>query len=386
MSHEQALSAPPVATIEQVGVRKRRYRYDVLRVIAAICIIVFHFEAEFVSRGIGGSSPSHTGFALNMFGLHLSMGSLSICVFFMLSGMLSAKDIDNPSFKTWPYYRKRFLRLFIPFYIAYFVVYTVNILRGSVAFQVPAPYFLLTVFGLDGYLSSSFAPLSIPSFYLIGEWFFGALVVVTVLWPLIRWMLAKWSYVSLVVLFVLEILIPVIASHVGMIPDVLRYPTGCIATFTLGAVISKYRIKHATDRTALRKMWTLGLVMTVVAMCSTMVPGQYMGALRNQMLAAGIIIIVDFTGFRNKPSHQENNTGTHRLIVLLSDLSMYAFLFQHVIIVDVLNSVSGIADSNHGFSTIDYYCLMCFIIILVFAIAFVVSEFENAIRQKLRNR
>lgn len=368
--------------------RKRRYRYDVLRVIAAACIVIFHFEAEFIGRNIGGGAPSHTGFALNMFGLNLSLGSLSICVFFMLSGMLSAKDIDNPSFKVWPYYRKRFLRLFIPFYIAYFIVYTMNVLRGNVQFQIPAPYFLLTLVGLDGYLSSSFAPLSIPSFYLIGEWFFGALVVVTLLWPLVRWMLAKWSYASLAGLFALEIIVPLISARLGMIPDILRYPTGCVATFALGAVLSQWRMKHTSDRCALRNMWVLGFVLIIASLCSVLVPGQYVGPLRNQMLAAGVIVIIDFAGFgRTVFKHQAVAcTSLQRVIVLMSDLSMYAFLFQHVIIVDVLSSVSGTADANHGFQAIDYYSLMLFVIILVFAVAFVVSKFEKAIRYRLRSQ
>lgn len=44
-------------------------------------------------------------------------------------------------------------------------------------------YLLLTLFGMDGYMSYRYT----PNYYFIGEWFLGALILLYLCYPLLTW-------------------------------------------------------------------------------------------------------------------------------------------------------------------------------------------------------
>lgn len=132
-----------------------------------------------------------------------NMHIAKVCVglFFMISGaglMLSSKDKDD--FDLWDYYKKRFFRILVPFYLVYalylitFICLTGETLSSIYGDRNTHPLsFIFTLLGMDSYLSS----FGVPTFALgLGEWFLGALVLMYIVFPLIRWGLIKNKWIT----------------------------------------------------------------------------------------------------------------------------------------------------------------------------------------------
>ena len=68
--------------------------------------------------------------------------------------------------------------------------------------SVPAYRLLLTLVGMDGYFNMFF-----PTFFLIGEWFLSAILILYALYPLLNWRKKKGSVLTFPSLLALYILI-----------------------------------------------------------------------------------------------------------------------------------------------------------------------------------
>ncbi len=183
--------------MDRTGNQRKRSRIvfmDVLRVFAFVCIILFHFmitldlagQFSFVQRGIDWGTPN------------MHMATLGVGLFFMVSGAgLMISSERKWDLKT--YAKKRFLRIIIPFYIAYFLyvcfrVYTEHRLPFEPG--VPAWRFIFTILGLDGYLAVVYG--NGTTFSLgIGEWFLGCLLMMYVLFPILRKCMLKNKWLTL---------------------------------------------------------------------------------------------------------------------------------------------------------------------------------------------
>lgn len=154
---------------------KRIDEFDFIRAISAVGIAVGHFSIELQNYGI--DSPCHwlTYYPGGGFGW------LFVTIFFILSGAalryryteLHLKDIKL-------FYKKRWMSLFPSFYILWVFLYIRNAsFYGSLLYKGNPLKFLLTVFGLDGWLS-----YRVDNYAIIGEWFLGAIVVIYTSYPL----------------------------------------------------------------------------------------------------------------------------------------------------------------------------------------------------------
>lgn len=161
----------------------RKYGYDALRIACALAVCLYHYEVELLPSFGEGPAPRLTGLTTNLFGSGLNAGSLAVCLFFMLSGALSGKYLTQDDFSPKAYYRHRALRLLPPLWLSWLLVRAWGIVDGRASFSAPAWSLVLSVLGLDGYLQST---SDINTFYLVGEWFYGALVLVTLIWPAVR--------------------------------------------------------------------------------------------------------------------------------------------------------------------------------------------------------
>ncbi len=140
---------------------KRIDGIDELRGLLAIGIALFHFFAE---GHYYGSWATHNATA--------DWGSVIVYIFFIVSGICLYKS--NSVVRLPYFYYKRWKSIYPSFYIAWIVFYilrtaTTGSLNPDSASLWTIP---LTVFGVDGY----FLYLA-PNFYLIGEWFLGAIII-----------------------------------------------------------------------------------------------------------------------------------------------------------------------------------------------------------------
>ncbi len=188
---------------------KKRYNFlDVIRLLSMAGIVYYHLIVTLYLKGIRQLE------SVSILYENSNMHIAKVCVglFFMISGaglMLSTKDKEHFSYAE--YYKKRFFRILVPFYLVY-VLYLVTfiLLTGETLNSIYKDHnahplsIIFTLLGMDSYLSS----YGVGTFALgIGEWFLGALVLMYIIFPLLRWALLKNKWITLGVACVYYIVI-----------------------------------------------------------------------------------------------------------------------------------------------------------------------------------
>ena len=270
--------------------KKRLIAYDVLRIAAALMVLCFHFDAA-VPQYI--DAPTYPSPFVTGLGTHLLGGNVAVCIFFMLSGALSAKDIERDSFDVVAYWRKRASRLFVPFFLSWFLVVFARYLFQRRPFMgIPKSRLLLTATGLDGYLTG----FGVSCFGLVGEWFFGALVIVTAIWPVVRWALSRRYVPTLLALVVLELAaFGVCQAFIGdqgrAVMIAWRLPTTCLASYAAGAALLRFCGRLREGRPAVVRYGMVALLLLAGALFPY---GTAWGNIGYQLAAAGFFCTATF--------------------------------------------------------------------------------------------
>lgn len=156
--------------------------YDLLRIISSFLVVFYHM---LIQLHLDGLCPveSVNGWYENA---NMHIATLAVSLFFMLSGagltLSAGKGIELKA-----YYKGRFLRLLVPFYVVNLAFYALVLVKtghlpGVFSMGIPAWRYIFTLIGLDGWVLIH----GLPTFYnSIGEWFLGALIILTVLFPLL---------------------------------------------------------------------------------------------------------------------------------------------------------------------------------------------------------
>lgn len=170
---------------------------DVIRLLAMLGIVYYHMVFALYQTGIR-QLESVTNLFQNS---NMHIAKVSVGLFFMISGaglMLSTKDKEHFDLKG--YYKKRFFRVLVPFYLVYVIYLIIFILLtheplSNIYTSGATPFAIIyTLLGMDAYLSS----FGVATFSLgIGEWFLGALMIMYIIFPLLRWALLKNKWITL---------------------------------------------------------------------------------------------------------------------------------------------------------------------------------------------
>lgn len=149
---------------------------DVVRGLATLMIVAFHFEIELDSKGKNFFPRSLT------YWRSADWGGIAVFMFFILSGAVHYLKYSD-FLQAKKYYKSRLLSIFPMFYIAYALAAVAEIcLRGDTFTKGTAPWkAILTVIACDGYI-----PALNPTFYLVGEWFTTVILFIYLIFPLIR--------------------------------------------------------------------------------------------------------------------------------------------------------------------------------------------------------
>lgn len=153
-------------------VSRRIVGLDFVRFLAAFGVFLYHFSCATRSEWF---RQRFVNYANGIW------GGTFVGLFLMLSGALLYRrygdSIDVASF-----YRKRCRAIYPEFWLAFLAVYAKNAIEYRTPFFRGNPLLLILSFlGLDGYFL-----YRIPNYYLIGEWFLGAIVLLYLLFPLLR--------------------------------------------------------------------------------------------------------------------------------------------------------------------------------------------------------
>ena len=159
--------------------QERLFYLDFVRAIAAISIILTHFNAKYLY--LNPPAPEKAVITTRISNLYI--GDWGVSLFFIISGAaLMYVYADRCELKS--FYKKRFLSIYPMFWMAYIgafcFMFYVN--RSVIRSGIPKWRMLFSVLGLDGLLLSN----GVETYYILGEWFLGVIVMLYILFPLIR--------------------------------------------------------------------------------------------------------------------------------------------------------------------------------------------------------
>ena len=281
--------------------KQRLYGFDFVRVICTFGIFMFHFAVESESTFYGFYRHANGGW-----------GAIFNSLFLMLSGAMlyyNNEEVKNVG----KFYFKRWLAIFPAFYLAWFYFYIRNVMATKNLFYMGnRKSLLLTLFAQDGYLG-----FLGPNYYLVGEWFLGALVIIYLLYPLIVKVFNKVPFVTAGVLCIGWIwvyntdIFPVIPPQ-NLIT--------CTFAFVLGMIIIRYRDKLLNNKWIVLVSAAITLVLLFVRI-----------PLEENM--TGLIMAF----FAMIALYNLGKLIVSKVIIFLSGLSYPFFLLHHQLIVKYMH-------------------------------------------------
>lgn len=155
--------------------KPRLFYLDWIRAIAAILIVVTHFNNPYLEP---------TRFFVNRpFGIYI--GGLGVSLFLIISGaalMYNYGDRESLDLRT--FYTKRAKTLYPMFWVAFVVANILLFIRNNGYIFVPRHKItaIFSLFGMDGYASA----FGVGTFYTLGEWFLGFIILFYIVFPLLR--------------------------------------------------------------------------------------------------------------------------------------------------------------------------------------------------------
>ena len=287
----------------------RIWECDFIRAICAIGIILYHSACYSAAENYHFLPPLSSG----------NWGNTLVTIFFVLSGAMlykNNKQIDSVG----RFYFKRWKSLFPMFYIAFLGFYLLNVVRLKSFFYVGNPKtLLLSVLGLDGYLVGI-----IPNYYILGEWFLGAIIILYLLYPLVLWIFRKCDWVltvGLILLFLFQ-------AHTDVfIIDGFTNIISCLVSFEIGMIIMKYHV------------WENKIIIifsVLVTVCIMFISLPFNHNLASHLLGISLFFVLFYIG-------KIMRFGVVRKVIgFISDLSYPIFLLQHLVVWHVLSRINPV--------------------------------------------
>ena len=158
-------------------------------------ILIFHFLTEIESHQLLANPDAFRvgGVCLlNLGGVNLTLGNYGVSLFFIISGAgLMYAYRDNLTVRV--FYKKRVLAIYPLYYICFCTAFLLQIFAGcKLSQRAPLWTLLLTLFGMDGWLSEV-----IPTYALVGDWFVGCIVCIYLLFPILHKCMNKCPHITL---------------------------------------------------------------------------------------------------------------------------------------------------------------------------------------------
>lgn len=300
----------------EIITKKRIENFDFIRSICAYIIIIYHFAGSCNTTPKFAEFPFFYNYANGIWGENTIVN-----IFFMISGaslFYNHPNIERKDLKK--YYFNRFKGIFPMFYIVWLFSYYQNVTTYQrFNFNGPVSTMLLSLFGMDGYLSYRFP----ENYYFIGEWFLGALIFLYILYPILTWCMQHLRLLTTLLLGIGTL------SMIWLQPLFLiqkeRNLIVCLFAFWFGMLFVEYRNK---------------LIHPVVLLPATCIAGilLFIKIPLDPFYCAQIISVCLFLLFYKAGDYIMRPEPLRRFIQHTSKLSYAIFLLQHVVIVKVLYS------------------------------------------------
>lgn len=361
-----------VSTASTPPLSSRKLRYDILRVLAAFIVIAYHFDCAL---------PDYLNYAnyprpfMDGLGTGLFSGNLAVALFFMLSGFFTYRSVVTANFEGAKWVKRRLVRLLVPMWIAWPIGYAAMLLVGNLG-RAPGWTFILTIVGMDGYQGAYFG---IHSWGKVGEWYTGAIIFVTLLFPVVCAVMRKWGvkkcFVALLCAqFILGVLLTDVANNV----QYWRSVPVSLVSYSAGLLLAELK-SEGLYVNRIRLAWIIAVsafICSLVVRCSTAL---FMDAMRYQLEAVSYLMFAELACELPVQCPERLRRVAKRLLPDLSKISYQFYLFNHVAIYVVLH-YAHIAANGATVYTMPVVVLLALSVGLAIALSLAEIRIEEYLR------
>lgn len=333
--------------------KERVFYLDFIRAISVIIIVAFHFNCTINSSGVHAYNKILYNFSNG------DWGAIGVTLFFIISGigLMHSYGQKDEKIDLKLYFKKRFLKLYPMFWIAYIILFLYNFYCNGHIPYLNKFKMLLTISGMDGYLL-----YLIPNFYIIGEWFLGAIILVYLLFPILKYISDKCPKTYIILLTLITILLCMF-NPFKIHPS--RNIICCIFSFSIGMYFEKYikEIKIYHFVTAI-----------IVASIIYFIKLNFNFTILMNVLSISIFVILVYI------SKYINISILKELCAYIGKYSYAIFLLHHYVLVKIIDKFKGTY-----LSITETLCLflMNFFVIMIFSI--ILSKLTDKILDKFKN-
>lgn len=308
--------------------KKERVLYlDLIRVISFLMVTAFHFSAEVKTFDIHADVELYQGI------VHIVWGPIAVSCFFMVSGASLIYNYGGKlSLKE--FYKKRFFGVYPLFWLAYVFAFLDFFYRVKLMPGAPKINFLLSVIAMDGYFHDY-----TETFYLIGEWFLGAIVMLYILFPLYRFIMCKCKWILPALFFAASV---VLLYHNPFPMVIEKNLIVCSMYFVLGMLIEMLR--ESPNRKAVRI--GMRVAAAVGAACFIVIYAVERTGYRVNSYHAIFVLSLSFYLIMMEAAEWIKSERAGKLISVIGKHSYAYFLLHHVFLYRYLPNFTGITMSG----------------------------------------
>lgn len=333
--------------------RKRLFYLDFVRAIAVILILLTHYNAGFV---FGINPPQLNKCVLFEYPFGIYIGDLGVSLFLIISGA-ALMYVYNERINLKTFYRKRFLAIYPMFWIAY-IAAVLPKLSDFAGLGIPKWRFVLTLIGMDGYLSEYGS-----GFYVLGEWFLGFIVLFYIIFPLLRSLLKKNELVLWIIVLVLYV---ITLRFYNMEMSI----TKCIFIRLPELLFGMSFVKHE-----FKVKWYVIPFAAAVLIANIFIRPDFMSSIQTTYVGIAFFLILVFL------SGYVEYKGITKICAFLTKYSYAIFLVHHVVISDIQE-----AFDIRNLSVVQSYILFAVSVVVILLISVILQNASDSIMERIRKR
>lgn len=329
---------PSVPFVERWFIRMKKQRLfylDYIKAIATLIIFLTHYNALYLFHNpVLNNKVLLTAKISNIY-----IGDFGVSLFFIISGA-ALMHVYQEKINIKDYVRKRVLAIYPLFWLAFLMAFLSQFfITKGVNRSISLWKLVFTILGLDGYLS-----FLTPTFYLVGEWFLGFIIIFYIIFPILRLLINKAPFGTL--FFFVFIYFITVKFYTGTFPKNLLLPTR-IPELIFGMCFIKYALHKKID-------WKMAIISSIVLVANYIfIPPWDINFQVTYIGISAFVLLYYSAGFFEKS----------RLKYIFIELSKYSyaiFLTHHFLIIHLAD----------GF---DLNVLSKFEIIILFVLCFIVT-------------
>lgn len=323
--------------------------FDVIRAVSAVMVVLFHFAC------LNGKSANWVDYPLLHGMENWRLGRVAVTLFFMLSGCLLYRNystIERGELKE--YYYKRWKSIFPQFYIVFIGFYLLTVIERKNLFWLGKPYLLVLSFlGMDGYFGAW-----VSNYYMVGEWFLGAILLIYIFYPFV---LRLFNKIPIVFVGVCAIAFGLICYHNIFKIEIGMNMISCVFKFSCGMLFYKYIHLMKNKIVAL-----FASLLLIFCMFNRNIHIEI-----NEFVLGALLFVLLY----NLGDFICSNKIINSMISFTSNISFAIFLFQHKVIVMWADVARENMKMNLFFETI----ILILIILTTWGLAYVLDKLVKKI-------